>query len=128
MRDKLTERGCHETDQLRNDLIKDHWMWNYSWRGVKLEYLEKGYGVPAADILTILRDIAHKYDPPDVAKLPNSRCESCGMRIFWGKLNGGSHPFDPKILVVGTDADKIERGRESHFVSCPNAKAHRKSS
>ena len=128
MRDKLTERGCHETDQLRNDLIKDHWMWNYSWRGVKLEYLEKGYGVPAADILTILRDIAQKYDPPDVAKLPNSRCESCGMRIFWGKLNGGSHPFDPKILVVGTDAGKIERGRESHFVSCPNAKAHRKSS
>ena len=126
MKDKHTERGYPETERLRDDLLKDHWMWNYSWRGVKLEFLEKGYEVPPAEILSIMRAIAHEYDPPDVEKLPNSRCNSCGMRIFWGKLNGGSHPFDPKILVIGTDAGEIARGRESHFVSCPNAKAHRK--
>ena len=113
------------TEQLRDALLKDHWMWNYSWRGVKLEYLEKVYEVPPAEILSVMRDIAHKYDPPDVAKLPNSRCRSCGMRIFWGKLNGATHPFDPKILVIGDPDGKIVKGRESHFVSCPNAKGHR---
>ena len=113
------------SEQLRNDLLKDHWLWNYSWRGVKLEYLEKGYGVPRAKILSMMRDIAHKYDPPNADKLPKSRCKSCGMRIFWGKLNEDPHPFDPKVLVIGTDTGKTERGRESHFVSCPNAKAHR---
>ena len=114
-------------EQLRDELLKDHWMWNYSWRGIKLETLERMYEVPPAEILSILRAIAHMYDPPEgSAKLPNSRCESCGMRIFWGKLNGDSHPFDPKILVIGTDAGQIARGRESHFVSCPNAKAHRR--
>ena len=115
------------TERLRNELLKDHWMWNYSWRGVKLETLERMYEVPPAEILSIMRDIAHTYDPPEVsAKLPNSRCRSCGMRIFWGKLNERSHPFDPKIVVVGTDAGKIARGRESHFVSCPNADKHRR--
>ena len=120
MRDNL-----QSTEQLRDELLKDQWMWNYSWRGVKLEYLEKVYGVPHTEILSIMRDIAHAYDPPDVAKLPTSRCRSCGMRIFWGKLNGNAHPFDPKILVIGTDTGKTEKGRESHFVSCPNAKEHR---
>ena len=114
-----------ETERLRDDLLKDHWVWTHSWRGVTLEYLEKGYRVPRAEILSILRDIAHKYDPPDADKLPNSRCRSCGMRIFWGRLNGGSHPFDPKVLSIGTDTGKLERGRESHFVSCPNADEHR---
>ena len=114
------------TEQLRDDLLKDHWMWTYSWRGVKLEHLEKGYGVPSAEILSILRDIAHKHDPPDTDKLPNSRCNSCGMRIIWGKLNGKAHPLDPKILNVLTAEGELVQGRESHFVSCPNAKAHRR--
>ena len=117
---RMTER-----ERLQDDLLKDQWMWNYSWRGVKLASLEKGYGVPRAEILPMMRDIAHTHDPPYAAKLPTSRCRSCGMRIFWGKLNGNSHPFDPKIVVIGTDAGTIERGRESHFVSCPNAKGHR---
>lgn len=114
------------SEQLRDELLKDHWMWNYSWRGVKLEYLEKAYGVPRAEILSIMRDIAHNYDPPDVAKLPNSRCNSCGMRILWGKQSNRSHPLDPKILNVLTAEGTLVRGRESHFVSCPNAKEHRK--
>lgn len=127
MNDKRpAERGSPETERLRDDLLKDHWMWAYSWRGVKLEFLEKGYDVPRAEILSIMRDIAHKYDPPNADKLPNSRCKSCGMRIFWGKLNGSKHPFDPKVLVIGTAAGKVERGRESHFVSCPNANTHRR--
>ena len=114
------------TEQLRDALLKDHWMWNYSWRGVNLEYLEKGYpDVPRAEILSIMRDIAHEYDPPDAAKLPNSRCNSCGMRIIWGKQSDKAHPLDPKILNVLTAEGKLVRGRESHFVSCPNAKAHR---
>lgn len=123
MSDRHTERG--KTEQLRAELLKDHWMWNYSWRGVKLEYLEKAYGVPPAEILSIMRAIAHTYDPPDVAKLPNSRCSSCGMRIIWGKQSDRAHPLDPKILNVLTGQGKLVRGRESHFVSCPNAKAHR---
>ena len=113
------------TEQLRTDLIRDHWTWSYSWRGLKLEYLEKTYGVPRSEILPIMRDIAHKYDPPDVEKLPNSRCNSCGMRIIWGKQSDKAHPLDPKILNVLTAEGKLVRGRESHFVSCPNAKAHR---
>lgn len=116
-----------ETERLRDDLLKDHWMWSYSWRGVTLEYLEKGYDVPRAEILSILCDIAHKYDPPEVSDtLPNSRCRSCGMRIFWGRLNDGSHPFDPKVLSIGTDTGELVKGRESHFVSCPNADGHRR--
>lgn len=113
------------TEELRTDLIRDHWTWSYLWRGLPLEYLEKTYGVPRAEILSIMRDIAHKYDPLDADKLPKSRCSSCGMRIFWGKLNGSAHPFDPKVLVIGDADGNIQRGRESHFVSCPNAKAHR---
>lgn len=115
-----------ETERLRDDLVKHHWMFNYTWRGVTLDYLERGYpNVPRAEILSMMRDIAKEHDPPDVGKLPNSRCKSCGMRIFWGKLNGGNHPFDPKVLVIGTADGRIERGRESHFVSCPNAEEHR---
>ena len=112
------------TEQLRDDLLKDHWMWNYSWRGVKLEYLEKGYGVPRAEILSIMRDIAHKHDPPD-APANGKRCTSCGMRIVWGKQSGKPHPLDPKVLNILTAEGELARGRESHFVSCPNAKAHR---
>ena len=120
------ELGSPETERLRNDLLKDHWMWTYSWRGVKLEFLEEGYHeVPRPEILSIMRDIAHKYDPPNADKLPNSRCGSCGMRIIWGKQSGKTHPLDPKILNVLTAEGKRVRGRESHFVSCPNAKAHR---
>ena len=125
MSDRHTERRYPETERLRDDLTKDHWMWSYSWRGVKLEYLEKAYGVPPAKILRIMRAIAHKHDPLDAEKLPISRCGSCGMRIYWGKLNEGPHPFDPQILVIGTDEGEIVRGRESHFVSCPNAHNHR---
>ena len=117
---RITER-----ERLQDDLLKDQWLWNYSWRGVKLASLEKAYGVPRADILSMMRNIAHTHDPLNAEKLPKSRCRSCGMRIFWGKVNGNSHPFDPQVLVIGTDAGTIERGRESHFISCPNAKEHR---
>ena len=54
-----------QTDKLRDELIKDHWLFNYSWRGVKLAVLEKQYGVLRADILSMMRDIANKYDPPN---------------------------------------------------------------
>lgn len=114
-----------EKERLQEDLLNDQWLWNYSWRGVTLAYLEKAYRVRRAETLSIMRAIAHKHDPPYAAKLPRSRCRSCGMRIFWGKLNGKPHPFDPQVLVIGTDAGTIERGRESHFISCPNAKEHR---
>ena len=123
---KPTERGSSETERLRDDLLKKHWTWNYSWRGVKLDFLEKGYEVPRAEILSIMRDIAHKYDPPNADKLPNSRCQSCGMRIIWGKQSGKTHPLDPKVLNVLTAEGKLVRGRESHFVSCPNANNHRR--
>lgn len=123
---KPTDLGYPETERLRDDLLKDHWTWNYSWRGVTLEFLEKGYAVPRAEILSIMRDIAHKYDPPNADKLPNSRCRSCGMRIIWGKQSGKAHPLDPKILNVLTAEGKLVRGRESHFVSCPNANNHRR--
>ena len=119
------ELGSPETERLRDDLLKKHWTWNYSWRGVKLDFLEKGYKVPRTEILSVMRDIAHKYDPPNADKLPKSRCQSCGMRIIWGKQSGKAHPLDPKILNVLTAEGKLVRGRESHFVSCPNAKVHR---
>ena len=123
---RSTDLRDPETERLRDDLLKDQWMWNYSWRGVKIEYLERAYSVPPAEILSIMRDIAHKYDPPEVSdKLPDSRCPSCGMRIIWGKQNEKPHPLDPPILNVFTVQGKLVRGRESHFVSCPNAKAHR---
>ena len=115
-----------ETARLQEDLLKEQWLWNYSWRGVRLDALQKAYGVSPSDILSTMRGIAEKHDPPDVKKLPNSRCRSCSMRIFWGKLNEEPHPFDPKILVIVTDTGTIARGRESHFVSCPNASEHRR--
>ena len=115
---------------LRNDLIKNHWMWNYTWRGVRLGTLEKRYEVPASEILTLMREIAKEYEPLNaekLAKMANSgRCDSCGMRIVWGRQNGKPHSLDPRVLVIVTDAGKVERGRESHFVSCPNASEHRK--
>ena len=112
--------------RLKGDLLKDQWLWNYTWRGVKLDSLERMYGVPADEVLSIMRDIAHKYDPPDVEKLPKARCNSCGMRIIWGKQSGKAHPLDPRVLNIVTDTGELVRGRESHFVSCPNASKHRK--
>lgn len=114
------------TDQLRNELIKDHWLFNYSWRGVKLATLEKMYDVPQADILSMMRDIAHKYDPPN-APDNGCRCRSCGMRIVWGKTEGEKPiPLDPPVLTIVTARGEVVKGRESHFVSCPDASGNRK--
>ena len=118
-------------ERLRKELIEHHWLWNFSWRGVKLETLETMYGVPSSDILSIMREIAKSMDPPDaaaLAKVANAgRCRSCGMRIVWGRQNSKPHPLDPKVLnIITLDEMEIVRGRESHFVSCPNANQHRK--
>lgn len=70
---------------LKDELTKDHWMWSYSWRGVRLDQIEKQYKLPRAEILSVMREIAHAHDPPreNIKALP--RCRSCGMRIVWGK-------------------------------------------
>ena len=109
------------------ELLDDPWRWNFSWRGMKLKTLEKMFDASASDILFIMRKIAREHEPPNVDKLPNSRCESCGMRIYWGQLEGQRHPYDPKILVGGTvEGGHRVRIRESHFASCPDPDAHRK--
>ena len=113
-------------ERLREDLLRDHWLWSYTWRGLKLQYLVNTYKVPVKEILPIMREIAIKHDPLNADKLPSSRCKSCGMRIFWGKLKGEAHPYDPKLLTIGTVTGEMVSGRESHFVSCPNAQYHRK--
>lgn len=88
-------------EELKEELTKDHWTWNYSWRGLRLDLLEKRYKLPRAEILSIMREIAHALDPPDeeIKRLP--RCRSCGMRIVWGKSEEGKAiPLDPKILHI----------------------------
>ena len=116
-------------EKFKDELTKDHWMWSYSWRGVRLDQLEKRYKLPRADILSVMREIAHAHDPPgnqSIKALP--RCRSCGMRIVWGKSleKEKAIPLDPKILHIITAAGEYISGRESHFVSCPNAERHRK--
>lgn len=60
-------------------------MWNYSWKGVKLEVLETLYRVPRSETLPILREIAKTNELPDAAELQKmisaGRCDSCGVRI-----------------------------------------------
>lgn len=81
-----------------------------------------------ADILSVMREIAHAHDPPDERIKTLPRCRSCGMRIVWGKSlkKEKAIPLDPKILHIITAAGEHVSGRESHFVSCPNAEGHRK--
>ena len=113
--------------EIKDEILNDHWRWSYSWRGVQLDLLEKRYNRSGAEILSILREIAHSLDPPDaeIKRLP--RCRSCGMRIVWGKSeNGKTIPLDPKILHIISAQGQRVSGRESHFVSCPNAEGHRK--
>ena len=115
-------------EEFKDELTKDHWMWSYSWRGVRLDQIEKQYKLPRAEILSVMREIAHAYDPPreNIKALP--RCRSCGIRIVWGKSveKGKAIPLDPKVLHIITAAGERISGRESHFVSCPNAEGHRK--
>lgn len=114
-------------EEVKDEILNDHWRWSYSWRGVQLELLEKRYKLPRKEILSIMREIAHSLDPPgeSIKKLP--RCRSCGMRIVWGKSEEGKAiPLDPRILHIISAQGQRVSGRESHFVSCPNAEGHRK--
>jgi len=114
-------------EAFKDEITKDHWMWNYSWRGLRTDLLEKRYKLSRADILSVMREVAATHDPPDekVKKLP--RCGSCGMRIVWGRSeNGKAIPLDPQILHIISAQGQRVSGRESHFVSCPNADGHRK--
>ena len=127
----MSRKLSKSVERLRKELIEEHWMWNFSWRYVKLETLETMYGVPSSEILSIMREIAKTMDPPDASELSKianaGRCRSCGMRIVWGRQNGDPHPLDPKVLNIITLGEMENvRGRESHFVSCPNANQHRK--
>ena len=63
-----------------------------------------------------------------------SRCKSCDAEIFWVTMDesGKKMPVDAdgKGMALIVHPDKT-RGRfvqtwESHFVTCPNAAAHRK--
>lgn len=115
-------------EAFKDELTKDHWTWSYSWRGLRIDQLEKRYKLSRAEILSVMREIAHTLDPPgeNIKALP--RCRSCGMRIVWGKSveTGNAIPLDPKILHIITASGERISGRESHFVSCPNAERHRK--
>lgn len=82
-----------------------------------------------------------------------ARCRSCNEQIQWVRLQSGKNmPVDPgyvsirtqglmdtaDIATIVTDDGRViqgavvteefedERGRESHFATCPNAKQHRK--
>lgn len=67
------------------------------------------------------------------------QCRSCGAAITWAELakSGKRMPFDGEIVVVRTEGDLLGGGRviehvdtsitASHFETCPNAAAHRKS-
>ena len=63
-----------------------------------------------------------------------SRCKSCNAEIFWVTMDesGKKMPVDahPKsmVLVVHPNKDRARfvQSWESHFVTCPNADAHRR--
>ena len=61
------------------------------------------------------------------------RCKSCGQEIMWGlTTNGKPVPLNPKPLNVFVllNADKniysLEKGYETHFSNCADAKKFRK--
>lgn len=65
-------------------------------------------------------------------------CRSCGARIFWAvSINGKPTPMDAEpvgkasVLKVNpndpvTPVFKVVDAFQTHFVSCPNSAAHRK--
>ena len=65
-----------------------------------------------------------------------SKCRSCGQEIRWAVTVEGSRiPLDTIWRTIatkigdapdGTPIVKLARGYESHFATCPNAAAHRK--
>jgi hypothetical protein len=68
--------------------------------------------------------------PPDCRA---DRCRSCGAEIVWAKTESGkSAPFDLKLTSgqYTIDAAGVAhhvRTRVSHYATCPNANAHRRS-
>ena len=62
------------------------------------------------------------------------RCRSCGAEIFFIEYKGKSMPVNvaPRKVFVNLNKDKhspcwvFESGHESHFATCPHAKAWRK--
>lgn len=56
-----------------------------------------------------------------------SKCSKCDKEIIFVKTRGGKQmPCDPAMITILTDAGDIERGRISHFATCPFASDFRK--
>lgn len=55
-----------------------------------------------------------------------SRCRSCGKPIEWIKTETGKNmPVNQKRITVVLDDGSVRTGRESHFVTCPQASSWR---
>lgn len=61
----------------------------------------------------------------------SAKCGSCGADIVWVKsrANGKRVPLDARMLTIAVEVApgivEFQRGRQSHFATCPNAAAHR---
>ena len=55
-----------------------------------------------------------------------SRCKTCREWIEWVQTEGGKITDDGRVVTGAVAPDGDERGRQSHFASCPQAARHRK--
>ena len=116
-------------NQLYDELLEDHWLQTYSWRGLNLEKVMKYYKQDKQTVLAVMREIAHAHRNPDLPRLIDEKpCRSCGMPMVFMAVEGESkpHPCDIRERKILTKRGVFETGRESHFMSCPDAAWWRK--
>lgn len=106
---------------LKQDLTKEHWKYNFNWTGLSIDKIAKRYNCSMDDVRRIMAAIEREHPKPR-RRSKNDKCETCRAPIVWI----GEHPCDPPIFK-GVDAtEKVHTVRQSHLASCPQADRHRK--
>lgn len=108
-------------DNLKNELLNDHWKHAYNWAGMSIGKLSERYNCSMDDVRHVMARIAQEHPKPK-AKANEDTCKTCFAPIVWI----GKHPCDPPVIKGVDAAGKVHAVRQSHFVTCPQADQHRK--
>lgn len=110
-------------EALRQELLDDHWLHAYSWKGLSPVKLAKAYKCSADDVRSLMFDI-QKAHPKPLKNATQDTCKYCGAPIVWI----GKHPCDPPVLKGVTADEKVHSFRQSHFATCPYRNQARRAS
>lgn len=110
-------------DNLKQDLLNDHWKHVYNWAGISVQKLSERYDCSMDDVRSVMFEI-QKTHPRPKRNPKKATCKYCDAEIVWI----GKHPCDPPVLKGVTADEKVHSFRQSHFATCPYRNEARKSS